>query len=290
MRSISKWLGLAAVGITLTGCVSQQEFKKVQAERDSLRSQVESARAEAEDFRNQLGEVSEQAKGKDEQITQLSSQNSELQSQLDEINKQYAEALERGHNPLPQAVTNELSEFASKNSDVLSFDSERGIIKFKSDVSFPAGSTELTAKASEAINTLARILNEGGVKDYELMIAGHTDAMPVSRPETIRAGHKDNWYLSAHRAIAVGKALQKCQISPFRMAMVGYADQRPVASNASEDGRAKNRRVELIILPTKATAASAEWLKTGKTTAARKTSTESKSGSAQTESGPAYNK
>jgi chemotaxis protein MotB len=122
------------------------------------------------------------------------------------------------------------------------------------------------------------------------MIAGHTDAMPVSRPETIRAGHKDNWYLSAHRAIAVGKALQKCQISPFRMAMVGYADQRPVASNASEDGRAKNRRVELIILPTKATAASAEWLKTGKTTAARKTSTESKSGSAQTESGPAYNK
>jgi len=285
MRSISKWLGLAVVGISLTGCASQQQLKKVEAERDSLRNQVEAARAEAEDFRNQLGEVSEQAKGKDEQITQLSSQNSELQTQLDEINQRYAEALERG--PLPAALTNELTQFAAQNTDVLTFDSARGIIKFKSDVSFPAGSVELTAKATEAVNSLAKILNEGGVKDYELMIAGHTDAMPVSRPETIRQGHKDNWYLSAHRAIAVGKALQKAQISAFRMAMVGYADQRPVATNANEDGRAKNRRVELIILPTKAQAASAEWLRAPTKGGKKATTSET---SAHTESGPAYNK
>ena len=118
------------------------------------------------------------------------------------------------------------------------------------------------------------------------MVAGHTDAMPVNRAETIKQGHRDNWYLSAHRAISVGKALQKNQVSPFRLAMVGYADQRPVASNATEDGRAKNRRVELLILPHKATQANADWLKapTKKGAPAKSTKT------ATTDSGPAYNK
>ena len=286
--SISKWLGLAAVGITLTGCVSQSEFKKVQAERDSLRGEVESARAEAEGYKGQLGAVTEQISGKDEQITSLSNQNQELTAQLDEINRQYAEALEKANNPLPAALANELTEFASRNSDVLSFDAEKGIIKFKSDVSFAPGSVELTAKATEAITKLSKILNDKGVADYELMIAGHTDSIQVNRAETIKAGHRDNWYLSAHRAIAVGKALQKNSISAYRLAMVGYADQRPIASNATDDGRAKNRRVELIILPSKATAASAEWMKTGKATAAHKST--KKDETAHTETGPAYNK
>src|SRR5258706_13427157 len=290
MRDVKRWLSVAAfsVSLGLTGCVSSSQFKKVQAERNQLRQEVESARAEADEYRNQLGAVSEQANAKDQQITSLSSEKTELQTQLDEINKQYAEALERASNPLPAALTTELTEFATANGDVLSFDSERGMIKFKSDVSFAPGSVELTAKATEAITKLSKILNDKGVADYELMIAGHTDSIQVNRAETIKAGHRDNWYLSAHRAIAVGKALQKNSISAYRLAMVGYADQRPIASNATDDGRAKNRRVELIILPSKATAANAEWLKTGKATAAKKST--KKDESAHTETGPAYNK
>jgi len=291
MRSISKWFGLAAVGLSLTGCVSQSDYKKVQAERDLLREQVQTVRAEAEEYRNQLGAVTEQSAGKDEQITSLSSEKTELQAQLDEINKQYAEALERASNPLPAALTTELTEFAERNGDILSFDKERGMIKFKSDVSFAPGSVELTPKATEAVAKLSKILNDKGVADYELMIAGHTDSIQINRAETIKAGHRDNWYLSAHRAIAVGKALQKNSVSAYRLAMVGYADQRPIASNATDDGRAKNRRVELIILPTKATAASAEWLKTGKPTASHKATTGSKKdATAHTDNGPAFNK
>src|SRR5437763_29634 len=90
MRGITKLLGLAAVGLTLTGCVSQQDYRKVEAERDLLRQQVQTVRAEAEEYRNQLGAVSEQSKDKDEQITALSSEKTELQTQLDEINRQYS--------------------------------------------------------------------------------------------------------------------------------------------------------------------------------------------------------
>src|SRR5436305_579605 len=82
---------------------------------------------------------------------------------------------------------------------------------------------------------------------------------------------------------------EKSEVSPSRLAMVGYADQRPLASNATEDGRAKNRRVELLILPSKAQAASAEWMSTGKH-AARKASPAHHEATAHTDDGSALNK
>jgi len=157
-------------------------------------------------------------------------------------------------------------------------------------VSFAPGSVELTPKAKEVVGHLAQILNNGGVSAYELMVAGHTDATPVQRAGTIKAGHLDNWYLSAHRAISVGKALQKHEASPSRLAMVGYADQRPVASNATEDGRAKNRRVELLILPHKATAASPEWMNTGRHVAHKSSQSHASDATAHTDNGSALNK
>jgi chemotaxis protein MotB len=291
MRNAKRWLGVAAfsVSLGLTGCVSSNQYKKVQAERNALQAEIESARAEAEGYQSQLGAVSEASANKDEAITALSGETADLQAQLDQINQQYAEALERANSPLPKALATELSEFASRNSDVLDFDAAHGMVKFKSDVSFAPGSVELTPKAKDVIGQLSKILNDGGVKQYELMVAGHTDAMPVQRVGTIKAGHLDNWYLSAHRAISVGKALQKHEVTPNRLAMVGYADQRPVASNATEDGRAKNRRVELIILPHKATAAAAEWMNTGRHTSSRKSASQSDA-TAHTDNGSALNK
>ncbi|MEO6436266.1 MAG: OmpA family protein, partial [Tepidisphaeraceae bacterium] len=72
----------------------------------------------------------------------------------------------------------------------------------------------------------------------------------VVNPATVQAGHKNNWYLSAHRAISVGSELQGQRINSQRLAVTGYADQRPIASNASESGKQQNRRVEVLILPT----------------------------------------
>ena len=81
------------VGLTLTGCVSQSQFKRVQAERDALRQEVQTVRSEAEQYKEQLGAVISESSAKDETITSLSTANSELQAQLEEINRQYAEAL-----------------------------------------------------------------------------------------------------------------------------------------------------------------------------------------------------
>jgi chemotaxis protein MotB len=107
----------------------------------------------------------------------------------------------------------------------------------------------VTPNAKQAIGRFAQILNSPEARGYELLVAGHTDNQKVSNPATINAGHKDNWYLSAHRAIAVSTELQRSRVDAQRLGVVGYADQRPTASNATSQGRQQNRRVEVLILP-----------------------------------------
>src|SRR5436305_217902 len=83
------------------------------------------------------------------------------------------------------------------------------------------------------IDRFARILNSPGASQYELLVAGHTDSAPVHNPVTIQNGHKDNWYLSSHRAITVGSEMIKTGVNAARLGVVGYADQHPIASNSS---------------------------------------------------------
>jgi len=258
MARMHHWLGLAALSLALTGCVSQEKYNALKLERDRFAEQLgqaqteaSAARSEAEAYKSQIAAIMQGGTGKEAMLLNLSTENAELKKQLDELNRQYADAVGKigTGNALPEPLTNELQAFANANPDLVDFDAARGIVKFKSDLTFGTGSADLTPKAKDAIGRFSQILN-GAAAGYELMVAGHTDNTRVVNPQTIQAGHKDNWYLSAHRAISVGSALQSQRVSPQRIAVTGYADQRPVASNASEGGKSQNRRVEVLILPT----------------------------------------
>jgi chemotaxis protein MotB len=260
MARMHHWLGLAALSVSLTGgCVAPEKYNALKLDRDRLAEQLgqaqsdsAAARSEAEAYKQQLALVGQGTGSKDAMILNLSTQNGELQKQLEDLNRRYAEAVNNvgAVSPLPPALTNELSAFAAQNPDLVDFDASRGIVKFKSDVTFKSGSSELTPQAKDAITRFSQILNSSNASSYELMVAGHTDNTRVSNPATIQAGHKDNWYLSAHRAISVGEELQRQRVNPQRLAVTGYADQRPISSNATETGKAQNRRVEVLILPT----------------------------------------
>ena len=252
-------LSLAVVGFLAGGCVSQEKYTALKLDRDryaeqlaAAQTEASSARSEADAYKNQLSNIGTSAGGKDAMILNLTNQNNEMQRQLDALNQKYADAVSKVGSgvALPPALTNELSDFAKQNPDLVDFDPARGIVKFRSDVTFTPGSAELTSKAKDAISRFSQILNSPTANGYELMVAGHTDNTNVVNPATIAAGHKNNWYLSAHRAIAVGTELTRDRVNPQRLAVTGYADQRPIASNASESGKAQNRRVEVLILPT----------------------------------------
>jgi chemotaxis protein MotB len=257
---MARFIGTALVGLALTGCVSQEKYNALKLDRDGLAEQLAkaqtdatSARGEADLLKNQLAMLNQNGQGAQGLVANLQNQNATLQAQLEELNRRYAEAMNRptgGISALPAQLTNELSAFAAQNPDLVDFDAARGIVKFKSDVTFASGDATVTPKAKEVIGRFSQILNSPSASGYELMVAGHTDNTRVVNPATIQAGHKDNWYLSAHRAITVSKELFAHAIAPQRVGVVGYADQRPIASNVSPSGQAQNRRVEVLILPT----------------------------------------
>jgi chemotaxis protein MotB len=248
-------LGAATAGLVVTGsvgCVSVKDHNKALVQRDVMEIQRDRARAEANGLQAQLDSYQAQVgfiSDKDSVIETLSADNANLRGQLAEINNKYGEAMDGVVGAaLPAEVKDALASFAASNRDLVEFDAAKGVMRFMSDATFSKGSADLTPKGQQVAAALAKILSSGNAAGYELMVAGHTDGMPVSNPKTIAAGHKDNWHLSAHRAIALGKVLQSNHVSARRMAMVGYADQRPVASNASEAGRSQNRRVEVVVL------------------------------------------
>jgi len=249
-------LTFAACSLLLSGCVSLDKYNALKLERDQFSERLTQAEAEARSERarakvlkDQLDALLASENGGQSLVQTLTRQNADLQAKLEDLNKKYLDALNRTV-ALPTEVSNELEKLAAQYPDVLSYDAARGMLKFKSDVTFASGSAEVTTRAKEVLGKVATILNTPSVAKYDLLVAGHTDNVKVINPATIRMGHKDNWYLSAHRAISVGEILRSGGTAAPRIGVIGYADQHPVASNATEAGKAQNRRVEILVLPT----------------------------------------
>lgn len=259
MTRMYRLLATVGLGMLLAGCVPQEKYNALRLERDQLaerlaqcQNEASAARAEAESYRNQLNQIMSAGGNLQALVNNLTQQVADLQARNDELNRLYSEALARagqgGMAALPAALTSALTDFAAQNPDLVEFDPATGIVRFKSDVTFASGDATLSPRAREVLGRLAQILNSDTARGFDLMLAGHTDNVRVANPETVRRGHKDNWYLSAHRAISVREELERQRVGAGRMAVVGYADQRPTASNATADGRQANRRVEVLML------------------------------------------
>ena len=113
-------------------------------------------------------------------------------------------------------------------------------VEIKSSVLFPTGSAELTLAARPVLAKIARILKD---LPNPLRVEGHTDSRPI---KTRR--FPCNWELSASRAASVVRLFAAAGINPRRLSAVGFGPYRPVASNKDEAGRAKNRRVAIVVL------------------------------------------
>jgi chemotaxis protein MotB len=150
--------------------------------------------------------------------------------------------------PLPEDMSRALRELAAAYPNVLTFDEQRGMLRFASDFTFALGSADLTSSAQASLAQLARILNGTTGSGFEVRVIGHTDNVPISRPET-RAKHPTNWHLSAHRSISVASSLITNGVGANRFQVAGYGEYRPMVPNPAKGGAAQNRRVEIFLLP-----------------------------------------
>ena len=117
-------------------------------------------------------------------------------------------------------------------------------VDIKSSVLFPSGAALPSSEARKIVSKVAQLLKE---VDNPIHVEGFTDNVPIQNEF-----YPSNWELSAARAAAVVRLLEASDVAPGRLAAVGYAEFQPVADNSTEDGRAKNRRVSMIISKRKA--------------------------------------
>jgi len=233
---IPVFLLLCGCVFALTGCVSEQEYKDLQLKNAAqarritdLSSELEAKKIELDQLKRQLRDAGS-ISGVEQQT---------LQQKI---------AALMGGVQLPVELSTMLEDFARQH-EMVTYDAERGIVKFKSDLLFEKGSDEVKADAAEAVKALCKILNSAEGREFDVIIAGHTDDIPIGRPET-RAKHPTNWHLSAHRAIAVLKIMTASQVDPTRVSTRGFGEYRPIAQNKpNKGGNPQNRRVEIYIVP-----------------------------------------
>ena len=251
--------GLVALG---AGCVARPTYQR------ALDANVQ-AQAQLQDIREQLGQRDEAmrmlnvelaaAKRAVQQKDQVIDQ---LQEAIGQGNARFAELQARyerdtrdigpaplGSIALPDALDRQLLAWAQQNSELVDYDRARGMVKFKTDLLFAPGSDQVDGSARGTLDRFADILKDVSAVNFHIYIAGHTDNVPIGRPET-RRRHPNNWYLSAHRAVTVMEVLAANGIPEQRLGVMGFSEFHPVAPNAPErKGNAANRRVEIWIVP-----------------------------------------
>lgn len=150
--------------------------------------------------------------------------------------------LEKAKLELEDALKKEIGNYKAKLEMT-----ERGlVITFLSEVFFDSGKDVIRGDGEESLHKVAGVLNQN-VPNSNVAIEGHTDNQPIKYSRW-----KSNWELSSARALAVLHYLiDECKVKPTRLSANGYGEFRPVASNDTKEGRQKNRRVEIVILPSK---------------------------------------
>lgn len=173
----------------------------------------------------------------------ISSTESNGQVQNDKTNEAN-QAEENRLKQVKQIIDNYIQQ-NNMNTSVSTQIEERGlVISIQDTLFFDSGKADVKPEFQKRIVEIGKILN---TIDNYIRIEGHTDNVPISNYK-----YMDNLDLSTARANAVLRVLQnQSNINPKRLASMGYGDQRPVADNNTDAGRARNRRVDIVVIDSK---------------------------------------
>jgi len=245
-------LGLLTAGLlTTVGCgeKSNRKYEALQNVNRSLVQQfsdAERSRAEIEQTLVRRNQELEQARS---EIERLQTEYNDLSTKWDTLAQRndtlarHLTSLEIGQ--IPEDMEAALTNIAASNPTHITFDSENGMLRFSSDLTFASGSDQLRPDSDGPLSSIAKIISAPTAVPLEVLVVGHTDNVPVTHS---RASHPTNLHLSVHRAIAVRDALVKAGVDPTAVRVAGDGEFHPIAENAA-DGTAANRRVEIFLVP-----------------------------------------
>jgi chemotaxis protein MotB len=229
---------------------SQEEWDQKVRENESLRTELTSerqARKKCESdhaaANQQIDELKKQLTERGVSLDSLSASLAEQKKALEEYQRR-AEQLDaiRKRFEVLQTKLKKLTQLGLK----VEVRNNRMLIQLPGDILFDSGQDKLKPDGEKILLQVAEVVrSDSDLNKRRFQVAGHTDAKPL-----VGGQFKDNWGLSAMRARSVLLLLTtKGGLNPAFWSAAGYADTDPVASNESDDGRQKNRRVELVVQP-----------------------------------------
>jgi len=241
---------LVLAAATLTGCVKQREYDDLYSTNRTLEERNVALQQEIDAAENTVDMLRARLNEADANLTAMRSENAELRGDVNSLQGEYGNLVDRLNTVslavLDPATDKALRDLAAQNPGLIQYDSNRGVLRFASDLTFGSGSDQVSSAGADALKRLASVLS-GVAVNYDLRIVGHTDNVRISRPATL-AEHKTNLHLSAHRAISVFNVLRGSGIPPARMEVAGRGEYQPIVSN-QPGGTAQNRRVEIFLVP-----------------------------------------
>lgn len=241
MKRVTTWTLIAGVALVAAGCVAQREADDLRTLYRKSQEQVLDLQAQLEEANARLAALRAAGEGDVALVQQLEDALAALEDAKAQIRALSQQTV------LPPELDAALKQLAASNPDIMEYDPDLGMVKFRSDLTFALGSTQVSAPARQTLGSLAGVLKSPAAIPYEVRIVGHTDNVPVENPAN-RAKFGDNWGLSAFRAIAVKDVLQSAGVQPNRMSVAGYGEYRPIVANGPRGAEA-NRRVEIYLVP-----------------------------------------
>lgn len=267
---------LLAASLTLGSCVSKKKYTAIQLSNQTLNDKL----ADAKRALDECNAAKASADGKNanlqtsidhlkEQVAEMSVTNqallnnvgnmatlsakeaSNLEKSLESIKEKdlqirtMQEALTKKDSITLALVVSLKSSLGNLNDTDVTINVEKSVvfIELSDKMLFKSGSTNLSPRAKEVLSKVAKVLNDK--PDQEVLIEGHTDNVPISRD-----CFKDNWDLSASRAITITRVLQNdYNVNPARITAAGRSEYVPKVSNDTPEGRSTNRRIRIVIMP-----------------------------------------
>jgi chemotaxis protein MotB len=260
---------IAVSAVLLSSCGSKKELVECQTQNKSLTESLQSAKEDLAGKNARVASLEEQLAAQkkalaeqkrayaalqrslDKSLTNASQNNVSIEKLVDQINEsnQYIRHLvevKSKSDSLNMVLTNNLTRSLSKE-ELKEVDVQvlKGVvyISLADNMLYKSGSYEINSRAAETLSKIAKIIKD--YKDYDVLIEGNTDNVPISKTNI-----RNNWDLSALRASSVVQALQNDYgVDPKRLTAGGRGEYNPIASNDTATGKQRNRRTQIIITP-----------------------------------------
>ena len=248
--------------LLLTSCASKKDLAACQEENKALQTNYQNTKEQLAASTTRVASLEEQIAelrkanetlqaSLDKSLTNTSQNNVSIEKLVDQINEsnQYIRHLvevKSKSDSLNMVLTNNLTRSLSKE-ELKEVDVQvlKGVvyISLADNMLYKSGSYEINDRAAETLSKIAKIIKD--YKDYDVLIEGNTDNVPIKR-ENIR----NNWDLSCLRASSVVQALQNNYgVDPKRLTAGGRGEYNPLQPNTTEVGKQRNRRTQIIITP-----------------------------------------